>query len=106
MLRENTAANAATVILDVNPSGNVEFMVRSSTGASMSWLAGATQTFPAWLKIVRSGTTVTGYVSADGVAWTTVGSTTLSIATNAYIGMAVCSHNTSVLNTATFDNVQ
>ncbi|MGE5357495.1 MAG: phospholipase D-like domain-containing protein [Bacteroidales bacterium] len=106
ILRESTAANAAEVILDVTPSGNVEFMVRSSTGASMVWLAGTTQAFPAWLKLVRSGTTVTGYVSADGATWSTVGTTTLSIATNAYLGLAVTSHNTSVLNTSTFDNVQ
>jgi hypothetical protein len=53
----------------------------------------------------RAGSTVTGYVSADGSAWTTVDSTTLSISTDALIGLVVTSHDSSVLNTATFDNV-
>jgi len=105
MLRASTAANAAHVILDIKPGGSVEFMKRSSTGGSTSYLAGASQPPPTWLKMVRSGSTVTGYVSSNGSTWTTVGSTTVSIGSSALAGLAVTSHNTSVLNTSTFDNV-
>jgi regulation of enolase protein 1 (concanavalin A-like superfamily) len=105
MLRESLSAGSAHVILDVRPDGSIEFMKRSSTGASTTWLAGGTQAFPAWLKLTRSGSTITGFVSANGTTWTTVGTTTLSIATAANIGLAVTSHNASALNTATFDNV-
>ncbi len=105
-LRETLTAGSTHVILDIKPGAGIEFMSRASTGGTTSWLAGATQAFPAWLKLVRSGTTVIGYVSADGNTWTQVGSTTVSMATNAYIGLAVCSHDTSALNTATFDSVK
>jgi hypothetical protein len=105
MLRESLASNATNVILDVNPNGNIEFMDRPATGASTTWLAGATQAAPAWLKLVRAGATVTAFVSADGASWRTAGSVSVSIASNAFIGLVVCSHTTSTVNTATFDNV-
>jgi hypothetical protein len=93
------------VILDVEPGGNVEFMTRSAAGDSTSWLAGASRSIPVWLKLVRSGTTVTGYVSADGSAWTGVGSTAATLGKSVYVGLAVTSHDSSVLNTSAFDNV-
>jgi phosphatidylserine/phosphatidylglycerophosphate/cardiolipin synthase-like enzyme len=105
MLRESLSAGAAHVVLDVRPDGNIEFMQRSSTNGSTTYLAGATDPPPTWLKLARSGSTVTGYVSGNGSTWTTVGSTTTSIGSGAYLGLLVNSHNTGVLNTSTFDNV-
>ena len=104
MLRESVAAGAAHVILDVRPDGTVEFMTRSATNGATAWLAGTTQPPPAWLKLARSGNTVTGYVSSNGSTWTTVGSTTTSMSASATLGFLVNSHNTGALNTSTFDN--
>jgi regulation of enolase protein 1 (concanavalin A-like superfamily) len=105
MIRESLAANAVHVMLDLNPTGNVEFETRQATGGTTSWLSGATQAGPAWLKLTRSGSTIVGSVSADGSNWRAVGSTTLSIATNAIVGLVLSSHDTTVLNTSTFDSV-
>ena len=105
MLRESTAAGAAHVILDVRPDGTIEFMSRSAANGSTAWLAGGTQAPPAWLKLVRSGNTVTGQVSSNGTTWTTVGSTTTAMSSSATLGFLVTSHNTGALNTSTFDNV-
>jgi len=60
---------------------------------------------PAWLKLVRAGSTVTGYSSADGAQWTPVGTTQAGFTGPAFIGMAVVSVAPGVLNTSTFDNV-
>jgi len=105
MFRSSLASTAANVILDLTPSGNIEFMARTSDGGSTAWLAGANDPAPVWLKLVRSGSTVTGSVSADGLTWTTVGSTSASLGSGASVGLAVTSHNTSQLNTSTFDSV-
>jgi len=105
MLRSGLSSGAAHVLLDVQPGGSVEFMARTSSGASTSYLAGTTQAVPAWLRLRRTGTTITASVSADGTTWRTVGTTNVSLGTGAYIGMAVTSHTTTVRNTATFDNV-
>jgi len=105
MLRQAMTANSAHVLLDVTPGGTIEFMTRASSGASATIVANASQTVPAWLKLVRSGSTVTASVSANGSTWTTVGSTTTSIPASAPIGLMVLSHDVNTLNTSTFDNV-
>jgi len=43
--------------------------------------------------------------SADGSTWTTVGSTSVTLGATASVGLVVTSHNTSQLNTSTFDSV-
>jgi len=63
-------------------------------------------TLPYWVKVVRSGNVLTGYVSADGVNWVQDGtSQTISMASGVYVGFAVSSNNNGALATATFDNV-
>jgi hypothetical protein len=105
MLRATTAANSAHVILDVRPNGSIEFMTRPTTGAATTYLSGGTQIPPAWLKLTRAGTLVSGFVSADGTTWTPVGSTTLNVSDPALLGMVVTSHDSTQLNTASFDSV-
>jgi PLD-like domain len=103
MWRESGAANAAHVILDIRPTGDVEFMSRAATGGDTSYIGGASQV--TWLKLTRAGSTFTGYVSTNGSTWTAVASTSATIASNARAGLVVTSHDTSQLNTATFANV-
>jgi hypothetical protein len=95
------------VILDVRPDGSVEFMTRSTNGGATAYLAGAVQSFPAWLMLARTGTTVTGSVSTDGGnTWTAVGSVgATGISSTAQIGLVVTSHDTSMLDTSTFNSV-
>jgi regulation of enolase protein 1 (concanavalin A-like superfamily) len=104
MLRESLSPNAANVVLDVRPNGAIEFMTRSASGATETFLATANLPPPGWLRLTRSGTTVTAAVSANGSTWTTVGSTTFSISSSALVGLVVCSASSS-LTTATFDGV-
>jgi regulation of enolase protein 1 (concanavalin A-like superfamily) len=105
MFRETLTPGSPHVMLDVQPDGSVEFMTRQSGGAATNFIAGTIQTMPGWLRLARSGSTFTASVSADGMTWRLVGSVSLSMATNAYAGMAVTSHSTSTLTTATFDGV-
>ncbi|PYR75035.1 MAG: hypothetical protein DMF86_16540 [Acidobacteria bacterium] len=105
MIRETLHDNSAHVILDLKPDNGNEFMRRPTTGAATEWLANGAQAAPAWLKLTRSGSTFTGYTSADGQSWTQVGQTTVTMSTNAYVGILVCAISTTQLNTSTFDNV-
>lgn len=105
MLREQLTSGSAHAILDVRPGGAIEFMTRTSAGGATNYIAGATQAPPAWLRLVRSGSTVTASVSSNGSTWTPVGTATVSMASSIYVGMAVCSHVAGTLMTATFDNV-
>ena len=67
-------------------SAYAAMMVTGSHGVRMQWdytrdtpgLAGAVSaTAPRWLRLTRSGDTITGYDSADGAHWTKVGTATL-----------------------------
>ena len=105
MIRDSLSPSAAQAFMLVSYAKGVAFQRRTTDGNTSVNTAGSTATAPHWVKIVRSGSTITGYESADGTTWTLVGSDTFTMPAAAYIGLAVSSHVAGTLATATFDNV-
>ena len=105
MIRGSLSPSSAQAFMLVSYSKGVAFQRRTTDGGTSVNSAGSTSTAPRWVKIVRSGSTISGYESADGSTWTLVGSDTFTMGTAAYIGLAVSSHVAGTLATATFDNV-
>ena len=105
MIREGLAANSANAMMLVTPSNGLRFQRRLTTGGVSTSTSGGIVTAPYWVKLVRSGSGLTGYKSADGVTWTQVGTVSIPMAGNVFIGLAVTSHNNPVLCAAVFDNV-
>lgn len=105
MVRESLNANSKHAMISVTPSNGVALQYRSSTGGSSSHIAGPAVAAPQWVKMTRVGNVLTGFSSADGVTWTQVGSLTISMATNVYIGLSADANTSTLLNTSTFDNV-
>ena len=91
--------------LALTPANGIAFQSRSNTDGG-STNVGATGGVPQWVRIVRSGTTFTGYRSADGSNWTSVGSVSITMGASAFIGLAATAHNNGVLTTAAFDGVR
>src|SRR5262249_4442217 len=89
----------------VTPSQGVAFQRRVATGGVTTHTAGPLAAAPYWLKLVRSGSTLTGYSSPDGVNWTLVGSDTVAMAAAVVIGLPVASHDVNRPGPANFDNV-
>jgi regulation of enolase protein 1 (concanavalin A-like superfamily) len=83
----------------------VPFQRRTSDGSASVSTSGSQSTAPRWVKLVRTGNVITAYESANGTAWTMVGSDTFTMGTTVLIGLGVSSHVTGVNATATFDNV-
>ena len=54
---------------------------------------------------MRTGNTIYGYNSTDGTNWTEADFLNFMMATNIYVGLAVASGTSNVLNSATFTNV-
>jgi regulation of enolase protein 1 (concanavalin A-like superfamily) len=104
MIRQSLNANSAHVILDTVPNPATEFMTRAATGGQTTFIAGASTGAPRFLRLSRSGTTITGATSSNGTTWTNIGSATLPTGT-VFVGLIVSSVNTSRLNTSTFDSV-
>jgi probable HAF family extracellular repeat protein len=105
MLRNSLRPDGAFVILDMMPSGELEFMWRSNNGTEVQYLGGATAGFT-WLRLLRDLSEVSASASGDGVTWTQVGMIDVEMpTTGAKLGIVVTSHDTSLLNTAVVDNV-
>src|SRR5580765_3097029 len=108
MLRQTLDADSDAIILDVKPDGDVEFMRRQTKGGPMEFVAGSAVQLPAWLRLGWNAdgsqfVNVAASVSQDGIDWSPVGNTSLIVPTFAFeAGVAVTSHDTSVLNTARF----
>jgi hypothetical protein len=60
---------------------------------------------PRWMKLSRTGDTITASHSADGATWTVVGSDTIPMSADVFVGLAVSSHTAAAAATATFDHV-
>jgi type II secretory pathway pseudopilin PulG len=107
VIRETLNGNSRYAGILVTPNNGVFFQSRSVTGGSTSYnWPGYSAQAPCWLKVIRSGNTFSGYVSTNGSTWAQVGSSvSIALATDTYIGMAVCSSNDGVLCTAVIDNV-
>jgi endoglucanase len=105
MIRESLAANAVNAFIAVTPGNGVTWQYRSSTGGGSNFNNATGLSAPYWVKLVRNSNTFTGYRSPDGTNWTQLGSASFTMASTAYIGLALTSHNNSSLCMATFDNV-
>jgi hypothetical protein len=103
MMRGSFAAAAPHVMLNAAVDGSIELISRSAAGRAATFIAGGSQPRPAWLKLTRAGSLITGSVSRDGQYWSIVGSTTVSGL--AHAGLVVTSADTSTRNVSTFDSV-
>jgi hypothetical protein len=108
MLRATTAAGSPNYALLVSPGEGIKAQVRKTLNGDTQKLANPAGTTPAWLKITRSGNTYTAYTSTNGVAWTLIpgSAITINLGTSMLAGLAVTSHNSGVLGTVTMKHVK
>lgn len=107
MIRESLAAGSAHAFMLVTPTTTkgLAFQRRTANGGISSHTAGGANTAPVWVKLTRSGHTITAWRSADGTNWTPVGTDTIAMSSSVLVGLAVNSHSDGAVATATFDNV-
>ncbi len=106
MLRESLDPGARNTFVFATPTSGNGFQDRPSANGLSNSTFGNSALLPYWLKLERLGTNFNGYGSSDGTDWTLLGSVAIPMATNIYAGLAVTSHDTAQLSTATFVNVQ
>ena len=104
MIRESLDAGSPQASMFVTPGKGLAFQSRAtSSGTSLNTaVAGAA---PRWVRLVRTGQTVTASVSIDGSAWTVVGQQAIALTQTVFAGLAVSSHVAGQLATATFTSV-
>ncbi|HEY1249876.1 MAG TPA: Ig-like domain-containing protein, partial [Thermoanaerobaculia bacterium] len=105
MIREGVAANARNAAMLLTSGHGLTFQRRTVTGGATDTSDGRWVGTPYWVRVTRTGNTFFGYSSPDGTTWTLVGSVTIALPANVYVGMAVTSHNNAVGGSDVFDNV-
>ncbi|HYS34359.1 MAG TPA: NEW3 domain-containing protein, partial [Pseudonocardiaceae bacterium] len=95
VLLAETPGNGYILDWDANGDGQLD----SQDGGNQ------TSVWPSWLKLVRSGTTYTGYYSTDNVHWNLVGTASVpSAAATQDVGVAMTSHSADVTGEVDFNN--
>lgn len=94
ILRESTRPGSPYAAVMVTPGRGVRLQSDFTTD-----VAGSAGTAPRWLKLTRSGDSVTGYESADGAAWSRVGTVRLDeLPQRVEVGLFVASPNAIKIN--------
>ena len=106
MARETLTTSSRFAAALATPAMNGSFFEWRDPVGSASVTTG---NFPAnypntWLRLNRVGNTFTGFASYDGQVWTQLGSDTISLPSQIYLGYSVSSHSTNSLTTAQFRN--
>ncbi len=107
MIRADFAKDASHVGAFASSGNKIQFLTRVGNGKPTVSKEKTVKPVPLWLKLVRTGATVTCYDSADGMTWTENGHDTLAnVEGPAFVGLAVCSHTRGQLATAVFTDVK
>jgi hypothetical protein len=106
MLRDTSGSQSQFAGMLFLQSNTVDFMYRTTADTASTAVAVSGLSLPIWLKVVRSGNSFSGYYSTNGSSWTQVGTTqTIAMAASIQAGLAVSSHDSSEVSTATFTNL-
>ncbi|NJL31551.1 MAG: DUF1349 domain-containing protein, partial [Phycisphaerales bacterium] len=104
MIRDGLGTGAQSYVLVLSDNGKVFGISNATTGKSID--ISQERYAPVWMRVVRKGDTLTGYVSQDGNTWVALWGRNINMSEAVQVGFAVSSHSTTSLVTATFDNVR
>jgi hypothetical protein len=105
MIRETLSANSRNAMALMSAGRGYSYQWRADTGGSTSYMR-TNGSAPAWVRLIRTGTKFEAFRSTNGTSWTSMGSQTISMGSNVYVGLAVTSHNASAATTAVIDQLK
>ncbi len=107
MARETLTVNSRFAASFTTPAMNGSFFEwRDPAGNATSTAGNFPANYPnTWLRLNRVGNTFTGFASYDGQTWTQLGSDTISMTNQIYLGFCVSSRSASAVATAQFRNI-
>jgi regulation of enolase protein 1 (concanavalin A-like superfamily) len=105
MIRGSIAANSAFAMVNVTPSGTVQFIRRTSNGGTATTTSASPGALPRWVRLQRTGSNFTASYSADGVSWTALGTTTsITMNPSVQVGFASTARGARKSGFAEFSN--
>src|SRR6185503_7843543 len=106
MFREALTGASRHAMMGTTPANGAWFGRRTDPGALSVSTKDPAGTPPAWVRLVRTGDLFEAYRSVNGTTWTRLGSETIPMGATIYVGLAITSHNATMVARATFSNVQ
>lgn len=106
MVRESLAANSRHAFMYATAGTGFGFRRRIDPGGFTPGTTSGTGAVTGWVRLVRTGNRFEAFRSADGNVWTSLGSDTVPMGSDVYIGLAVSSRKGSVATQAIVDNLQ
>jgi len=108
MARASLTAGSPFAATLATPGMNGEVFADRTTTNGLAATAGS---FPVnypntWLRLSRVGNLFTGFGSYDGLNWTPLGTVTIALPAQIYLGLALASHTPNQLSTARFLNYE
>ncbi|HZY78125.1 MAG TPA: discoidin domain-containing protein [Cyclobacteriaceae bacterium] len=108
MIRESLAPGSRHAMVIISSQNGAAFQYRASTdGLTGEEKVQGGISEPYWVKLVKAGSTFTGFISPDGIEWTQLGNPVdVGFGTNTpvYAGIALTSHNINMLTHAKVDS--
>ena len=107
MLRLSSDPGSPYYFAMATPGNGMNVQYRASQDGAATSAPTLAGTLPVYLRVTRVGTIFTAYSSNDGASWNLIAGSTVTINMTGTLlaGMAVTSHNTLAISTASFDNV-
>jgi hypothetical protein len=109
MIRDGLDLNSAYALVGMTEGrGTGMFWVDSTDGTSTDlnewnqWYANE----PYWFRLVRADNQITGYRSADGIAWTEIATVSVNFTGDIYIGVSFSANNLGLDAAVTFENFE
>lgn len=106
MFRETLTAGSRHALICLTPENGFCFQARQDPdgiSTSIQEPAGV----PGWMKLVRSGNSITGFFSTDGITWKQLGEPTeLNLPKQIFVGVATTSHHAEKNADFKFSNVR
>jgi regulation of enolase protein 1 (concanavalin A-like superfamily) len=104
MIRESLIPGSRHAMVVLSPSNGVAFQRRTTTGGNSLNTAKAGVTIPSWIRIERWGDRFDAFYSLEGLTWKYLGTETIVMPPNVFIGLALTSHNPSKLTEAVYSH--
>jgi hypothetical protein len=105
MIRESLSPGSKHVMAIVSPSRGAAMQYRTVTGGMSAGATPLPAATPGWLLLRRFGDRFEAGWSTDGEFWHSLGTVTISMGAEVYLGLPVTSHAPGTLATAVFDDV-
>lgn len=106
MFREDDSAGSKYVFMALTAQNGSVYQWRPAANLGSHNTDGESSIIPKWVRLTRAGDFFTGEISVDGVNWERVDHIAVPMNQKIFVGLAVCAHNNTELNSTLFDHVE